>query len=123
MRIRSFSIIGISLFVLLFMASLLPSGAAEQEATAEKAGPPPVFQTEQEVATEKFLCNLEASLADKFFDYRKRPVVQVAVFDFTDGAGNVVKAGAAWADKIARRLYPQPQFRVLSPNSTSCPSA
>lgn len=114
MRIRSFSIIGISLFVLLFMASLLPSGADEQKATAEKAGPPPVFQTEQEVATEKFLCNLEASLADKFFDYRKRPVVQVAVFDFTDGAGNVVKAGAAWADKIARRLYPQPQFRVLS---------
>jgi hypothetical protein len=66
------------------------------------------------VATEKFLSSLEASLANKFFDYRKRPVIRVAVFDFTDGTGNVVKAGAAWADKIARRLYSQPQFQVLS---------
>ncbi len=114
MRIRSFSIIGVSLFVLLFMAFLLPGGATDEKATGEKAGPPPALQTEQEVATEKFLANLEASLAAKFFDYRKRPVVRVAVFDFTDGTGNVVKAGEAWADKIARRLYSQPQFQVLS---------
>jgi len=114
MRIRSFLTIGISLFVLLFMASLLLGGETDPKATAEKAGPPPALQTEQEVATEKFLANLEASLANKFFDYRQRPVVRVAVFDFTDGTGNVVKAGAAWADKIARRLYSQPQFRVLS---------
>jgi hypothetical protein len=114
MRIRSFPIIGISLFVLLFMASLLSGCATDQQAAAEKAGPPPASQTEQEVAAEKFLSNLEGSLADKFFDYRKRPVVRVAVFDFTDGTGNVVKAGAAWADKIARRLYSQPQFEVLS---------
>jgi len=114
MRIRSFPIIGISLFVLLFMASLLSGCATDQQAAAEKAGPPPAFQTEQEVAAEKFLSNLEGSLAHKFFDYRKRPVVRVAVFDFTDGTGNVVKAGAAWADKIARRLYSQPQFEVLS---------
>ena len=115
MRIRSFPMIGVFLFVLLFFVAALLSGCAtEQIAAAEKAGPPPVLQTEQEVATEKFLCNLEASLAHKFFDYRKRPVVRVAVFDFTDGTGNVVKAGAAWAEKIARRLYSQPQFEVLS---------
>jgi hypothetical protein len=114
MRIRSFPIIGISLFVLLLVASLLSGCATDQKAAAEKAGPPPSLQTEQEVAEEKFLSNLERSLASKFFDYRKRPVVRVAVFDFTDGTGNVVKAGATWADKIARRLYSQPQFEVLS---------
>ena len=119
MRIRSFPIIGVFLFVLLFMAALLSGCATDQKAAAEKAEPPPAsptaaLQTEQEVAAEKFLSSLEGSLANKFFDHRERPVVRVAVFDFTDGAGNVVKAGAAWADKIARRLYSQPQFEVLS---------
>ena len=120
MRIRSFPITGGFLFVLLFfMAALLSGCATDQTATAQKAepppaSPPPAVQTEQGVAAEKFLSSLEGSLANKFFDHRERPVVRVAVFDFTDGAGNVVKAGAAWADKIARRLYSQPQFEVLS---------
>jgi len=114
MRIRSFPIIGVLLFVLLFMVALLSGCATDQKAAVEKAEPPPAVQTEQEVAAEKFLSNLEGSLADKFFDHRKRPVVRVAVFDFTDESGNVVKAGAAWADKIARRLNSQPQFEVLS---------
>jgi hypothetical protein len=63
-------------------------------------------RTEQEAATEKLLSNLEAALAQKFFDYRERPVIRVAVFDFTDGEGNVIKAGEAWADMISRRFYP-----------------
>jgi hypothetical protein len=80
---------------------------------AEKETPTSVL-TEQEAATEKFLSNLEATLAQKFFDYRKRPVIRTAIFDFTDGAGNVVKAGVIWADRIARRLYLQSQFDVVS---------
>ena len=66
------------------------------------------------MATEKFLSNLEGALSQKFFDYRKRPKIRVAVFDFTDGEGNVVKAGVSWADQIARRLYSQTQFDVIS---------
>lgn len=70
--------------------------------------------SEQELATEKFLSNLEAKLAHKFFDYRQRPVVRVAVFDFNDGAGNVSKVGREIAEKISRRLWGQKQFSVLS---------
>lgn len=71
--------------------------------------------TEQEVATEKFFSSLEATLAQKFFDYRKRPIVRVAIFDFTDEAGNVVKSGRELADKFTKRLYFKPQFEVVSP--------
>ncbi|MDH4265886.1 MAG: hypothetical protein OEW45_09640 [Deltaproteobacteria bacterium] len=70
--------------------------------------------TEQEIAAEKFFSSLETALAKKFFDYRNRPIIRVAVFDFTDGSGNVVKAGRELADKITRRLYLQDQFDVIS---------
>jgi hypothetical protein len=82
-------------------------GAAEKPAL-------PALPTEEEVATEKFLSQLETALAQKFFDFRNRPVIRVAIFDFTDGNGNVVKGGMAWADRIARRLLSQPQFDVVS---------
>ncbi len=70
--------------------------------------------TEQEVATQKFFSSLEATLAQEFFDYRKRPIVRVAIFDFTDEAGNVVKSGRELADKFTKRLYFKPQFEVVS---------
>jgi len=70
--------------------------------------------TEQEIATEKFLSSLESALAQKFYRYPTRPIIRVAVFDFTDGAGNVVKAGRELADKITRRLLIQSQFDVVS---------
>jgi hypothetical protein len=70
--------------------------------------------TEQEVAMENFFASLEASLAQKFFDYRKRPIVRVAIFDFTDEGGNVVKSGRELADKFTKRLYFRPQFDVVS---------
>ncbi len=89
---------------LIFVGDLL---AAER---APAAGRP----TEQEAATGKLLSNLEAALAQKFFSYRERPVIRVAVFDFTDGEGNVTRAGEVWADIISRRLYSQPQFDVVS---------
>lgn len=89
---------------------LIPvSSAQEQEGVASGR-----LLTEQEVATEKFFSSLEAALAKKFFDHRKRPVVRVAIFDFTDEAGNVVKSGKELADKITRRLYHKPQFEVVS---------
>jgi hypothetical protein len=94
----------------LFLFSLLLGG----EAGAAEKPPLPALPTEEEVATEKFLSQLEAALAQKFFDFRNRPVIRVAVFDFTDGARNVVKGGVAWADRIARRLLSQPQFDVVS---------
>jgi len=112
---RSFSrrgvFCGFALSVVLFLALLLFVLAGPGTAQ-EKGAPSP--RTEQELATEKFLAHLEGALAQKFFDYRKRPRVRVAVFDFTDGEGNVVKGGVRWADLIARRLYSQPQFDVVS---------
>jgi hypothetical protein len=38
----------------------------------------------------------------------------VAIFEFTDEAGNVVKSGRELADKLTKRLYLKPQFDVLS---------
>lgn len=99
-----------AVFLCLFSAAFIFSEKTLAAEGAVAAGLP----TEQEAATQKFLSNLEAALAQKFFDYRSRPVIRVAVFDLTDGAGNVVKAGLAWADMISRRLYPQPQFDVVS---------
>src|SRR4030042_2956561 len=70
--------------------------------------------TEQEIATEKFLSRLESTLPHKFYRYPTHPIIRVAVFNFTDGAGNVVKAGRELADKITRRLLVQSQFDVVS---------
>jgi hypothetical protein len=99
----------VAFFVFIFLALMF----AGRGLAAEKSAPP-ALQTEQELAAEKFLAKLEGALTQKFFDYRKRPKVRVAVFDFTDGSGNVVKAGVSWADQIARRLYSRPQFEVVS---------
>ncbi len=101
---RNFSACSTALLFLMLAALIFPGFAPAAE------GNP----TEEEMAAEKFLSNLEAALAKKFFDYRLRPVIRVAVFDFSDESGNVVKAGIVWADRIARRLYSQPQFEVVS---------
>jgi hypothetical protein len=88
---------------------IIPSNCPAAEGVASGG-----LLTEQEVVTEKFFSSLEATLAKKFFDYRKRSTIRVAVFDFTDGAGNVVKSGRELADKLTKRLYLKPQFDVLS---------
>ncbi len=98
-------------FILVLALSLLTFSSARPNAIAGTTGRP---ATEQEMATEKFLSRLEMALAKKFFEYRTRPVIRVAVFDFSDGAGNVLKAGREFADKITRRLYPQQQFEIVS---------
>jgi hypothetical protein len=103
------ALLGGVLFPLFLFSFLLggEGGAAEKPALS-------LLPTEEEVATEKFLSQLETALAQKFFDFRTRQVIRVAIFDFTDGDGNVVKGGVAWADRIARRLLSQPQFDVVS---------
>jgi len=100
-----------SLFILTLVLSLLTFSPVTQGADGFATGR---LATEQEIATEKFFSSLETALAKKFFDYRNRPIIRVAVFDFTDGSGNVVKAGRELADKITRRLYLQTQFNVVS---------
>ncbi len=70
--------------------------------------------TEQELAVEKLFSTLEVALAQKFFDYRNRPLIRIAIFDFTDEAGNAVKSGQELADKLTRRLYNRAQFDVVS---------
>jgi hypothetical protein len=100
--------------ILVAVVSLFGMGLiTNSEGQAAEAVPSTRLPSEQENAAEKFLSTMEASLAQKFFDARKRPVVRVAVFDFTDGKGNVVRAGRELADKITRRLYRQSQFEVV----------
>jgi len=95
--------------LLLFGAGfgLIPGAQAASPLTAKS------LPTEQENAAEKFFSTVETTLAQNFFDVRHRPVIRVAVFDFTDGKGNVVKAGKDLADKINGRLYRQSQFEVV----------
>ena len=101
--------------VLIALLSLLGMGLVlNPDIDAAEATPSKLLPTEQENAAEKFFSALEASLAEKYFDARRRPVVRVAVFDFTDGKGNGVGAGKELAEKITRRLHRQSQFEVVS---------
>jgi len=103
--------------VLMALMGLLGMGLVwSADGYGAEAVPLKRLPTEQENAAEKFFSALEASLAEKFFDARRRPVIRVAVFDFTDGKGNGVGAGKELAEKIARRLQQQSQFEVVSPN-------
>jgi len=103
--------------VLIALMSLLGMGLfIGADGYGAEPGPAKRLPTEQEIAAEKFFAALEASLAEKFFDARKRPVVRVAVFDFTDGKGNGVGAGRELAEKITKRLRQQSQFEVVSQN-------
>ena len=100
------------LLMILLMGSvsfIIPSNCPAAEGVASGG-----LLTEQEVVTEKFFSSLEAALGKKFFDYRKRSTIRVAVFDFTDEAGNVVKSGRELSDKLTKRMYLKPQFDVLS---------
>ncbi|MBP1714999.1 MAG: hypothetical protein H6Q42_3202 [Deltaproteobacteria bacterium] len=101
--------------VLIALLSLLGMGLVlNPDIDAAEPTPSKLLPTEQENAAEKFFSALEASLAEKYFDARRRPVVRVAVFDFTDGKGNGVGAGKELAEKITRRLHRQSQFEVVS---------
>ena len=95
---------------------LLPFGSfiIPGKCAAAEASPRGGLMTEQEVETEKFFSNLEATLSEKFFDYRNRPTIRVAIFEFTDEAGNIVKSGRELSDRLTKRLYLRPQFDVLS---------
>jgi TolB-like protein len=101
--------------VLIAVMSLLGMGLIlSPDVVAAEAVPSKLLPTEQENAAEKFFSALEASLAEKFFDARQRPVIRVAVFDFTDTKGNGVGAGRELAEKITKRLHRQSQFEVVS---------
>lgn len=99
----------IAFFSISLWVSVLPGAYAAGEGMSGNR-----TLTEQETATEKFFSLLEATLAEKFFDFRLRPKIRLAVFDFTDGEGNVVKAGQELADRLTKRLYLQSQFEVIS---------
>ena len=72
----------IAFFSISLWVSVLPGAYAAGEGMSGNR-----TLTEQETATEKFFSLLEATLAEKFFDFRLRPKIRVAVFDFTDGEG------------------------------------
>jgi hypothetical protein len=99
----------IALLGVLGLGLVLGPMANENGAAAAQRQP-----TEQDNAAEKFFSALEASLAEKFFDARRRPVIRVAVFAFTDNRGNGIRAGRELAEKLTRRLHQQSQFAPVS---------
>jgi hypothetical protein len=101
--------VGMGMGIILFLSGLIPARAQAPAKTS-----PPRILTEEEIAREKLYSSIDATIAQKFFDVRRRPTIRVAVFDFTDPEGNVTKGGREIAEKISGRLHGQPQFEVVS---------
>lgn len=97
-----------------FLSFISVTSGVLDKCAAEEGSVSGRLLSEQEIATEKFLSGLESALAKKFFHYRNRPIVRVAIFEFTDGSGNVVKGGRELAANISWRLCRQIQFDVVS---------
>lgn len=97
-----------------FLSFIAVTSGVLDKCAAEEGSVSGRLLSEQEIATEKFLSGLETALAKKFFHYRNRPIVRVAIFEFTDGSGNVVKGGRELAANISWRLCRQIQFDVVS---------
>ena len=56
-------------------------------------------------------------IAEKYFDIRKKPIIKVAVLDFTDREGNVM-VGSRYCSDIIRVAFAQKlQFSVVSPKA------
>lgn len=61
-----------------------------------------------------FASSLIKQIATMYFDYEKRPVIRVAVFDFTDQEGNIT-VGSRYVSNLIRLSFGHnPQFDLLS---------
>jgi len=63
--------------------------------------------------------SLMKEIATRYFDSEKRPVINVAVFDFTDHAGNITVGSRYVGDRIRLAFGDSPQFALLLPQSPS----
>ena len=58
--------------------------------------------------------SLTQEIATKYFDAKKRPVIKVAVFDFTDRNGDVTVGSRYISNRIKLAFGSSPQFALLS---------
>lgn len=89
--------------VLFLMLSLLCSGAAAQARGALSLEP----------GVDGLASALMQEIADRYFDAKTRPVVQMAIFDFTDMEGNVTVGSRYVANRIRLAFASRPQFQIL----------
>ena len=98
----------VQLILLLFFAGFLglPSaGAEENELPGLNAG------------IDQLAFQLTSQIAEQYFNTDKRPVVKVAVFDFTDPEGNVTAGSRYVSTRIRLAFAKGLQFELLTPVS------
>lgn len=64
--------------------------------------------------TDSLALSLTKEVATKYFDSEKRPVIKVAVFDFTDRNGDVTVGSRYISNRIKLAFGTSPQFALLS---------
>lgn len=64
--------------------------------------------------TDSLAFSLMKEVATKYFDTKKRPVIKVAVFDFTDRNGDVTVGSRYISNRIKLAFGSSPQFALLS---------
>jgi hypothetical protein len=78
-------------------------------ATAEESNLPPL-----NAGIDQLAFQLTSQLAERYFDSDKRPVIRVAVFDFTDPEGNIT-AGSRYVSTRIRMAFAEGlQFELLT---------
>lgn len=63
---------------------------------------------------DRLALSLTQEIATKYFDAKKRPVIKVAVFDFTDRNGDITVGSRYISNRIKLAFGSSPQFALLS---------
>jgi len=66
---------------------------------------------------DKLSASLTQQIAARYFDAEKRPVIKVAVFDFTDEAGNITVGSRYVCNRIRLAFGDSPQFDLVLPQN------
>jgi hypothetical protein len=68
---------------------------------------------------DRLSASLMKEIATRYFNAEKRPVIKVAVFDFTDQAGNITVGSRYVCNRIRLALGNSPQFNLFLPQALS----
>lgn len=94
----------IRLMVLLFFAVCGPAWAAADGGHASPS---------LEEGIDRLSASLAKEIATRYFNAEKRPVIKIAVFDFTDPAGNITVGSRYVSNRIRLGFGNSPQFELL----------
>ncbi len=68
---------------------------------------------------DRLSASLMKEIATRYFNAEKRPVIKIAVFDFTDQAGNITVGSRYVCNRIRLALGNSPQFNLFLPQALS----